>query len=452
MRTAKFVSGSTLRHMLVMTGTSTIGLLAVFGADLINIFFLSLLDAVEPPSAVGYASAITFFTISVCIGLSIAASALVAQALGAGGAARARRYVVNVGALTLLITVPLSLAVTLGGPVLLRLLGAEGRTFELALGYLNILVPSTPLLALALVAGGVLRALGDARRGMYATLFGAVVNAALDPLLIFVLDMGVNGAAVAAVFSRVAMLAYGGYVVIRGHRLIGRFQRERFAADLRPMLAIALPAIFTNIATPIGQAYVTGAMARFGDEAVAGLAVISRLVPVAFAGLFAMSGAVGPIIGQNFGAGRIDRVRGTLHDALLVAAGYTLLVSLLLLVGQDLIADLFQARGGGAELLSFYCTWIAVSFFFVGATFVTNAAFNNLGYAYLATGFNFGKATIGTVPFVAAGAAWYGAPGVLIGQAVGGVVFGVGGIAAAFWLIGRLARKQPLAVAAATGS
>ena len=80
MRTAKFVSGSTLRHMLVMTGTSTIGLLAVFGADLINIFFLSLLDAVEPPSAVGYASAITFFTISVCIGLSIAASALVAQA------------------------------------------------------------------------------------------------------------------------------------------------------------------------------------------------------------------------------------------------------------------------------------------------------------------------------------------------------------------------------------
>lgn len=441
MRSPKFVTGSTLRHMLVMTTTSTVGLLAVFAVDLTNIFFLSLLGEVEAPSAVGYASAITFFTLSVCIGLSIAASALVSQALGAGGTRRARRHVVNVAALSLLISVPLTVAVLLSQPMLLRLLGADGRTFDLALSYLNILVPSTPLMALAMVAAGVVRALGDARRSMYATLLGGFANAVLDPILIFGLDLGVDGAAIASVLARVVTLLYSGYVVVRGHALITRFGWRAFTPELRPMLAIALPAIFTNIATPIGQAYVTGAMARFGDEAVAGLAIISRLVPVTFAGLFAMSGAIGPIIGQNFGARRFDRVSGSLRESLLVAAGYTLLVSLVLLAGRGLIVDAFNAEGAAADLLMFYCTWIAVFFFFNGASFVTNAAFNNLGYAYLATGFNFGKATVGTVPFVLAGAALYGAPGVLIGQAAGGLVFGVAGIGTAFWLTGRLAAR-----------
>ena len=80
---AKFVDGSIMRHLLVMTGTSAIGLMAIFIGDLANIFFLSLLKDVESVAAVGYASSILFFATSIGIGLAIAATALVSPAIGA---------------------------------------------------------------------------------------------------------------------------------------------------------------------------------------------------------------------------------------------------------------------------------------------------------------------------------------------------------------------------------
>ncbi|MFA0071473.1 MATE family efflux transporter, partial [Vibrio breoganii] len=93
---------------------------------------------------------------------------------------------------------------------------------------------------------------------------------------------------------------------------------------------IALPAIITNTATPIGNAIVTTGIAQYGEDFVAGFAVIGRLTPVCFAVIFALSGAVGPIIGQNFGAERMDRVKETLNNSLLVTTAYTIAVCILL--------------------------------------------------------------------------------------------------------------------------
>ena len=95
-------------------------------------------------------------------------------------------------------------------------------------------------------------------------------------------------------------------------------------AAARPFFAIGLPAMMTQIATPVGNAFVTAEIARFGDGAVAGWAIIGRIVPVAFGVIFALSGAVGPIIGQNFGARRYDRLQSTMRDSLTVTTVYVL--------------------------------------------------------------------------------------------------------------------------------
>ena len=71
---------------------------------------------------------------------------------------------------------------------------------------------------------------------------------------------------------------------------------------------------------------------KFGAVAVAGNVVIDRLTPVAFGGLFAMSGSIGPILGQNWGAGRFDRMRGVLRDGTLVTAVYVLVVWMALIL------------------------------------------------------------------------------------------------------------------------
>lgn len=442
---AVFTEGSVLRHISVMTATATTGLIALFMVDLIDLYFLSLLGEVELAAAVGYAGSILFFTTSICIGLAIAMAALVARAIGAGEEARARRYVIHVSVASLLVTLPFAALVWFSIPWLLGLLGAEGRTLELAVDYLRIIVPSMPVLALAMGSGGALRAAGAARLSMTSTLAGGLVNAVLDPILIFGLALGIEGAAMASVAARFAVLAVGAYGIIVQRQLLGRFKAGAFIRDVRRIAEVAGPAILTNVATPFGNAYVVTTMAGFGDDAVAGYSIIGRIIPVAFGVVFALSGAVGPVIGQNFGALKFDRIRQALIDAIMLSTAVITLASLMLYLFQGQIASVFGASQGAASLLAYFSTWIAILFIFSGAQFIANAAFNNLGFPLWSSITNWGRVTIGTVPLVWIGAAWMGPNGVLLGQAIGGVVFGAGAFYAAWHLSSaeRAAERRP---------
>jgi putative MATE family efflux protein len=435
----KFVTGSTLRHILVMTGAGAVGLMAIFLCDLANILFLSWQGDETIVAAVGYASSIVFLTVSMGIGLSIAATSLVAPALGAGRRMRGRRLSLNAHVLTFAAASALSLVIWLAIPELLALLGATGRASELAADYLLILVPALPPLAVAMTSASVLRSVGDARRAMNVTLVGAVVNTLLDVVLILGLGLGIHGAAISSAAARLMMMAVGLYGVMGAHDLGGRLRLPTLVADAPALIAVAVPAVLTNIATPVANAYVTRAMAPFGDASVAGWAILGRLTPVAFGAIFALSGTVGPIIGQNYGAGALDRVRLTFTQSLLVTAAFTGLAWLFLAALARPIAAGFDARGETADLIVFYCRTLAPLFVFLGALFVANAAFNTLGRAHYSTALNWGRATLGTVPFVAFGAYLAGAAGVLAGSMLGGVLFGTVAVWLAYRSIGELA-------------
>lgn len=175
---------------------------------------------------------------------------------------------------------------------------------------------------------------------------------------------------------------------------------------------------------------------------MAGWAIVGRIIPVAFGAIFALSGAIGPILGQNYGAGRIDGVQRAFLDALAVILVYTAVVWAILFVARDPIVALFAAQGDAASLVILFCTYVAASFIFNGVLFVANASFNNLGYATYSTVFNWGKATIGTLPFVWVGATYGGAAGVLIGQALGSVVFGLAAVITAYITMQKLEPPQ----------
>jgi Na+-driven multidrug efflux pump len=195
------------------------------------------------------------------------------------------------------------------------------------------------------------------------------------------------------------------------------------------------------VATPIGNAVVTRAIADFGDSYVAGWAVLGRLIPVSFGMIFALSGAVGPIVGQNFGANEIERVRLSLTKAIQFCVVYVLVMSLGLYLLRNVIISSFAMKGDAAELILFFCQYIAVFFIFSGILFIANASFNNLGKAKYSTFFNVGKATVGTIPFVYFGAQWGGVFGVLIGQVIGAIIFGVIGIFCAYRLVDKISRQ-----------
>ena len=421
-----------------MSATSSVGLLALFGVDLLNLFYISLLGQKELTAAVGYASTLLFFISSLSIGLSIAASALVSRALGRGDRAEGRALA---GATLVWMAVVLALAAALSLPflsTLLAWLGASGQTADHALRFMHIVLPSAPLLGLGMAMGALLRAQGDARRAMLVTLGAGASTAVLDPLLIFGFGWGLDGAAVANVLARLAMLAIGLPALLGVHHLLAWPDAATLRQTLRPFLAIGLPAVLTQIATPVGNAMVTAAIATYGDSAVAGWAVVGRIIPLAFVGLFALSGSIGPIMGQNLGAERHDRLRAVLRTSLAVVLVYVAAMWLLLAAASGLISDAFGATGPARDVIVFFCRFVAGSFLFNGALFVANATFNNLGFAFYSTALNWGRATLGVLPFIWLGGHWYGLQGVLAGYGLGVVLFGVVGVWLGFRVLDRL--------------
>ena len=442
----RFVVGSTMRHVLVMTGTGAAGLVAIFIVDLVSLLYISWLNDPSLTAGVGLATVVMFFTISINVGLMIPIGALVSRALGARRPDDARRLATSCSILMAAVAAIVSVILLPLLPLILTTIGAHDDTYRVALSFLWITLPTNMLMAFGMAFSTVLRAAGDAKRSMYATMSVAAVTVVLDPILIFGFGLKANGAALTINIARVAYLYVSFRYLTGAHNLLTRPNWASIVADARPFFAIAVPAILTNIAAPVANAFFTGVMAQFGDQAIAASAIIDRVTPVAFAGVFALAGAIGPVLGQNWGAQRYDRMKQTLKDALVFTVFYVGGVWLALFLVQVPLTTAFNAPPATAEIVQFFCQLSGFIWFFISLVFVANASFNNLGYPLLSTFFNWGRATLGMIPFAYFGAQIGGPKGALLGIGAGSVVFGIAAVITAFWTIRRIERQAVPAV------
>ncbi|MEP2990403.1 MAG: MATE family efflux transporter [Parasphingorhabdus sp.] len=433
---AIFLTGNPLRHITVMTLTSSVGLLTMFIVDFVDLLYIAQLGDSALTAAMGFAATILFFGTAFNIGLMIAVSALAARRIGQGDAEHARRYLTNILALAFAMVIPLAIIFFIFAPQILDLAGATGTTKEAATSYIRIFAPFMPFAVGGMVCSGFLRAHGAARAAMNVTLAMGITNAILDPIFIFGLGLGMNGAAIASSCAAIVSAIVAVIPILKSYGGFERFHIDWFKEDLRPVSAILIPAILTNLATPLGGFISYRFIAEYPDEVIAGFAVIGRVVPVAFCLLFSLSGAVGPIIGQNFGALNFDRIRLTIKQSMGFAMGYTLLIWPALWLFSEPISDLFNLEAQGRHLFSLFAVIVTPLFFFNGVLFISNAACNNLERPRWSTYLNWARNTLGLIPFLWLGEKYYGLEGVLIGPGIGGIIFGLLGYLAIRYLVG----------------
>lgn len=439
---AKFVTGSIMRHVIVLASTASIGLVSIFAVDLVDFYFLSLLKIQAITASLAFSAAIMFFNMSFSIGLSIAMSATVAKALGAKQDMQARYLALNNLMVSVSFATVISFFTWWFRMDLLQAIGASGQSLDYADRYLAIILPSLPLLSIAMSGSGLVRVMGAPKLSMFAMLSGSIVNLILDPILIFYFDMGIEGAAWASVAARVAICASVLYIIYFMHDFSVSFSSQKFRAQLPIIAAIALPAMATQLATPIANAFMTWEMSHYSESYMAGWSFAGRATPVVFGVIFALSGAIGAIYGQNFGARKFDRVRRTLTDSIKFVMIYSLVAWMVFYLLIDYILAAFHIVGDAENFMQFVAIWIGPTFAFYGMLFVANAAFNNLGYPLISTAFNFGKATLGTIPFVMYGSYIMGAKGIYIGNGIGNILFGVGSLFVCLYVINKLANMR----------
>lgn len=414
-----------MRHIVVMTMTGSLGISFMFLVDMATLFWVSYLGVEQYVAAMGYAFTIQFFTISAGIGFMIAATAMVSKSIGQGNFEQARRQTTAAAVLSFGSQLAVAVLVVLFRREILSLAGAEGETLEVAARFLVIAVPSLPFMALGMIASGVLRAEGDAMRAMLGTLSAGLIAVVVDPVLIIGLDMGVDGAALGMVISRSASSLLALWFVVRVHDLAAPVELAALRRFTKPFMLIALPAVLTQMASPFGNAVMTRVMAEHGDAAVAGLAVVVRVGVLTFGGIFALSGAIGGIIGQNFGANRMDRVKAAYRDALLFCFAYTLAAWGLLALTTEWMVSAFHLGGDAAAVLRAFTHIAAFGYSFTGFVFVANAAFNNLGRPGYSTLSNWLRDGVLMYPACLIFGTFYAAQGVVYGQMAASIVAGL---------------------------
>ena len=440
MSQGRFLTGGTMGHVVRMTATGALGITFVFLVDAVNLFWVSQLGKPQLVAAVGFAYAVQFFSVSVAVGLMIGATAVVSRSIGAGDRDRARRQAGAAVVIAASILCCVVTAIVSARHGLLAITGAEGETARLGARYLAITIPSLIPMSAALVLSGTLRADGYGAKAMAITLSSGVLLMLLDPVLIFWLGWGLDGAAIGLVLFRFCLLGVAVYFAVVQMRLVAWPRWHSLRSLTGPFMAVATPAIATQMSTPAGNYLLTIVMARYGDEAMAAWAVVGRLTVVVFGGIFALSGAIGGIFGQNFGAGQLERVRSTYRNALLFCGLYTLVAWALMLIATPQVIAAFGLTGGGRDVLRAFTLVGVGGFIFFGALFVSNAAFNNLGKPGRSTVLNWTKDGVLSYPAAIALAAVFGAPGVIYGQAAAGAVMGV---LAALWGWHYVASLQP---------
>jgi putative MATE family efflux protein len=407
-----------------------LGLLSILLFNVVDALFVAQLGTHEL-AAISFTFPITYVVLSILLGLNVGTSSVVSYALGEGDSQQARYIATSSLILTSLIAFSVSqVGLRHSGPIF-RLMHADEFLIPLIQEYIHIWFYGAVFLALPLTCNSILRASGNTRvPGLLMTL-SAVINCILDPILIFGLfgapRMELAGAALATVIAWGVSLIGAVYYVLLKKRLI-KLSLPPLAQLLRSwreIARVAVPAATTHLLVPLSFALVTGLVATHGPAAVAGFGVGSRIEPLAMVVVMALSSVLIPFVGQNWGAGRLDRVHLAVKTGQLFALLWGLISFLVLAVGADWIALLFSRDPTVIRVVRAYLWTVPVSYGALGMAYIACASLNAIRFAAYATVIQLTRLFVLFVPLSYLGSMAWGLEGIFVGSAVANLLIGV---------------------------
>ncbi len=235
-----------------------------------------------------------------------------------------------------------------------------------------------------MMANNVMRALGQPKMAMAALIAPAIANAILDPLLIFGYgpfpELGIHGAAWATVTAWTIGSVYLMYLLAYRLELISRTlpSRSVMMSSGRDMFRIGIPAAGANMMTSVAAVIMTAIAASYGDTVVAAFGVWARLEPIATLIVLAMSSSLPPLVSQNYGANRVDRIEEAYTMSLRFLLVWQLFVYALLGLGAGVIASIFSDDPEVIGTNNLFLLIMPLGYGFQGVIILTDSSLNAL--------------------------------------------------------------------------
>lgn len=439
---AKLTRGTIRGHLISQTLPATIAVASMMSVGLIDAYFIGQLGSAEL-AAISFVFPVSVAVTSLGVGTMVGVNSVVARTLGGDDLAKARQRG-NFG-----VIFAVTLGVILSGVLnallnpLFSLMQASPDLLPIIREYMVPFSFSLPLILTIMGINGVLRGQGEAKKASYISITYAVSNIILDPILItgaFGFEgFGIAGAAYATIIGWSIGIGLG--LVLLSKTDIPFQPRKIGGLDFKQSLSaigrVAGPAAFSNAINPIGLAVLTAMLASQGDAAVAGFGAAGRLQSFFVVPLLALSGSIGAIVGQNWGARQPDRSRLAMYEAGLFCVGYGLLIAVVLWATGWWFADIFTDDPEVIANFTSYLSIAAWGYAGYGLLIVGNGALNAIGRASISLTQSFARVFLIMLPFAWVMREQWGAEAVYAAELTANLAGGAIAAFAAWWHLGK---------------
>jgi putative MATE family efflux protein len=289
---------------------------------------------------------ILIFIIAIALLTGIGAASIISRSLGKGDTDRALTAAGNSFIINIVLNIIIIPIFYFFMDEILQFLGASPAILPYASEYLSIMLFGFIFFSLSINANNLIRAEGKPRASMYVMLIGAVLNIILDPIFIFVLDMGVRGAAIATVISQFSSIIFI-IIFFRSKGSIYHFKRKVFRPDLKIMkeiIAIGFPSFLLEIiASIMFMVFIKIVRIYGGDSYITITGIAIRIIDLIFMPIIGISHGFSPIVGFNYGAGSYRRVKKVLKEGLVWTAAVAFVGFILMVAFPQLLLRMFTS-------------------------------------------------------------------------------------------------------------
>lgn len=356
-------------------------LLYFFFPILIGTFFQQLYNTVDSvivgqfvgkealASVGGSAAQIVSLVVGFFTGLSSGAAVAIAQFFGARNEAAASRGLHSAYAIALICGVFLTFAGILLAPALLRMMNTPAPTMADSTLYLRIYFSGIIFVLIYNMGSAILRAVGDSKRPLYYLIICCAVNIILDILFVVILHMGVMGAAIATLIAQAVSAVLVTAALMRsGQTLRLSLKSIRFHGDItKNQLKLGLPTGFESILFAITNIVILSAVNTFGTDTSAAWAAYGKIDAIFWMVSTAFGISITTFVGQNYGAGKTDRVRKSTRVCLIIDFFVSTSLVIFLIAARTFLFRLFTSDADviqiGSEMLVLITPWYIVYIF-----------------------------------------------------------------------------------------
>ncbi len=400
---AKLTEGNIAKHLVFLTLPMIFGMLGMMMFNIVDTFYVSRLG-VNELAALSLTFPVVMIIANIALGLGIGTSALISRTIGKKDFNRVRRLTTDAIVLSVFIVAIFSSLGILTIKPVFQLLGAGEDILPLIKDYMQIWYLGMVFVVAPMVGNNAMRATGDTLTPAIIMLSGALLNLILDPIFIFPkitlpaplfflnidhitiqgLNLGIKGAALATVFSRAITFCIAFLILNFKYKML-TFKLDGIKEIIKSwldILFIGMPAAGTRIVIPAAVFFLTKIIYQFGKGPVSAYGIGTRIDFLSLAILAAMSTVIGPFVGQNWGAGKLDRVKKALNFSKLFSLCWGVFISILLFILAKPIARLFEKDPKSSfEVINNtinYLRIVPIAYGFQGIVLISSIALNPL--------------------------------------------------------------------------